>query len=65
MMNDDDLKLLRGFADRRTDERVDICDCRVAFANEKTFHSLTCLKESFCQSSKAHVSSIASRLGHN
>jgi len=33
-MEDDDLKLLRGFADGRTDERTDICDCRVAFATE-------------------------------
>ena len=37
-MKDDDFKLLRGFADRRTDERTgertDICDCRVAFATE-------------------------------
>ena len=35
MMEDDDLKLLRGFADGQTDERTDICDCRVAFATEK------------------------------
>ena len=35
MMKDDDLQLLRGFADRQTDERTDICDCRVAFATEK------------------------------
>ena len=34
MMKDDDFKLLRGFADGRTDERTDICDCRVAFATE-------------------------------
>ena len=38
MMKDDDFKLLRGFADERTDgrtdERTDICDCRVAFATE-------------------------------
>ena len=33
-MNDDDFKLLRGFADRQTDERMDIGDCRVAFATE-------------------------------
>ena len=33
-MKDDDFKLLRGFADGRTDERTDICDCRVAFATE-------------------------------
>ena len=36
MMKDDDFKLLRGFADERTDNRTDICDCRVAFATEKT-----------------------------
>ena len=35
MMEDDDLKLLRGFADGRMDEQTDICDCRVAFATEK------------------------------
>ena len=35
MMNDDDFLLLRGFADGRTDEQTDICDCRVAFATEK------------------------------
>ena len=38
MMNDDDFKLLKGFALRRTNgrmnERTDICDCRVAFATE-------------------------------
>ena len=34
MMKDDDFKLLRGFADRLTEERTDICDCRVAFATE-------------------------------
>ena len=33
-MKDDDFKLLRGFADRRTDERTDICDCRVTFTTE-------------------------------
>ena len=37
MMKDDDFKLLRGFADERTDERTDICDCRVAFATENDF----------------------------
>ena len=35
MLKDDDFKLLRGFADGRTDGRTDICDCRVAFATEK------------------------------
>ena len=35
MMKDDDFKLLRGFEDRQTDKRTDICDCRVAFATEK------------------------------
>ena len=39
MMQYDDFKLLRGFdlwrTDRRTNERTDICDCRVAFATEK------------------------------
>ena len=42
MMKDDegwrrmiDFKVFWGFAFRRTDERTDICDCRVAFATEK------------------------------
>ena len=39
MMKDDDFKLLRGFCDWLTDgqtnERTDICECRVAFATEK------------------------------
>ena len=34
-MNDDDFKLLKGFALGQTKERTDICDCRVAFATEK------------------------------
>ena len=34
MMKDEGLKLLRGFASRLTDERTDICECRVAFATE-------------------------------
>ena len=41
MMNDDegwkrmiDFKVFWGFALRRTDERTNICDCRVAFATE-------------------------------
>ena len=39
-MKDDDFKLLRGFCDWLTDgqtnERTDICECRVAFATENT-----------------------------
>ena len=35
MIKDDDFKLLRGFANKRTDGQTDICDCRVAFATEK------------------------------
>ena len=35
MMKDDDFNLLKGFALGRTNERTDICDCRVAFATEK------------------------------
>ena len=35
MMKDDDFKLLKGFALGQTNERTDICDCRVAFATEK------------------------------
>ena len=38
MMKDDDFKLLRGFGDGRTNERTDICDCRVAFATENASH---------------------------
>ena len=34
MMQYDDFKLLRGFDLWQTDERTDICDCRVAFATE-------------------------------
>ena len=34
MMKDDDFQLLRGFDYGQTDERTDICDCRVAFATE-------------------------------
>ena len=37
MMKDDDFKLLRGFADRRTNERTDICERRVASATEKVY----------------------------
>ena len=33
-LKDDDFKLLRGFSDRLTEERTDICDWRVAFATE-------------------------------
>ena len=33
-MNDEDFKLLKGFALGRTDKRKDICDIRVAFATE-------------------------------
>ena len=36
-MKGEDFKLLRGFADRRTNGRTDIGDCRVAFATEKLF----------------------------
>ena len=35
MMKHEGFKLLRGFASRLTDERTDICECRVAFATEK------------------------------
>ena len=35
---DDDFKLFRGFGDRRTNRRTDICDCRVAFATENISH---------------------------
>ena len=33
-MKDDDFKLLMVFALGQTDERTDICECRVAFATE-------------------------------
>ena len=43
VMKDDDFKLLRGFEDEQTDgqteERTDICDCRVTFATEKALHA--------------------------
>ena len=39
MMKDDYFKLLRGFDNRQTDKRTDICDCRVAFATEKKKYS--------------------------
>ena len=35
-MKDDDFHLLRGFCDRQTNEQTDICECRVAFATEKS-----------------------------
>ena len=44
MMKNDDFKLLRGFADGQTDERMDKrtdnCDCRVIFAIEIFFADL-------------------------
>ena len=36
-MNDDDFKLLSGFADKCTDGQTDICDCRVAFETKNLF----------------------------
>ena len=43
-MKDDDFKLLWGFVDRQTykqtNRQTDICDCRVAFATEKSIYSL-------------------------
>ena len=39
-MKIDDFKLLRGFADERTNKWTDICDCRVAFATENFKHAL-------------------------
>ena len=45
MMKDDDFKLFRGFdggrTDRQTNERTDICECRVAFATEKVWTLFT------------------------
>ena len=42
MMNDEGwwFQAVEGFADRRTDERTDICDCRVAFATENYMISM-------------------------
>ena len=51
MMKDVDFELLRGFASRLTDERTDICECRVAFATEKD----SCVTH---KSSKYHVAII-------
>ena len=48
MMKDDDFKLLKGFALGRTNERTDICDCRVAFATEKC-ELLLLLQETYCR----------------
>ena len=39
-MKDDDFKLLRGFDYGQTDERTDICDCRVTFATENELPGL-------------------------
>ena len=41
MKKDEGVKLFRGFADRQTDRQTDICDCRVAFATEKSTNSLS------------------------
>ena len=38
MLKNDDFKMLRGFGDRLTDKRTDVCDCRVAFATENKFN---------------------------
>ena len=38
-----DFKLLRGFGNRRTDERTDIGGCRVAFTTENHFISMLTL----------------------
>ena len=48
-MKDDDLKLLRGFGDRRTNERTDICDCRVAFATENIVKKLYILLKTYLE----------------
>ena len=40
-MNDDDFKLFRGFGDRLTNGRTDICECRVAFATENMYFIVT------------------------
>ena len=47
MMKDDDFKLLRGFDDRQTNERTDICDCRVAFATEISCDDMNDMKGYF------------------
>ena len=39
-MKDDDFKLLGGFDYGQTDERTDICDCRVTFATENELPGL-------------------------
>ena len=36
MVNRSDSERLRGFGNGLTDRRTDICDCRVAFATEKS-----------------------------
>ena len=38
-MKDEDFKLLRGFVTNgQTNERTDICECRVAFATENVIY---------------------------
>jgi len=40
MVNRSDSERLRGFCDRQTDRRMDICDSRVAVATENSIISL-------------------------
>ena len=54
MMKDDDFKLLKGFALRRTD----ICDCRVAFAAENSEYNENGTKYFFCSFPKRILSTI-------
>ena len=63
MMEDDDLKLWRGFADGRTDrwtnKQTDICDCRVAFATENTTISPSILGLDIIESNPSFISIVA------
>ena len=45
-MNDDDFKLLKGFALGQTNKRTDICDCRVAFVTENCLFLCNCISMS-------------------
>ena len=67
MMKDDDFKLFRGFEDGQTDERTDICDCRVAFATEKHYIYLNNCMFSICLIAldRHHIIVNATRTGHS
>ena len=66
-MKDDDFKLLRGFGDGRTNERTDICDCRVAFSTENDSFVPLDFANTVCMSlllKFGHVEDIGARMHH-